>query len=92
LIDYFTQKPHAHLGILVVADHAEGLGVARALMLHVEDWARHNGLTKLTLNVFATNLRARGFYEHIGFERDIVRYAKAIEGAPRRHEGDSERT
>jgi GNAT superfamily N-acetyltransferase len=81
MLDYFTQKPHAHLGILVVAEHSEGLGVARALMRQVEDWARANGLKMLTLNVFATNERARGFYEHVGFDRDIVRYAKSIDGA-----------
>jgi GNAT superfamily N-acetyltransferase len=79
MIDYFTQEPHAHLGILVVAENAEGLGVAKALMRQVEDWSRNNGLKMLTLNVFATNQRARRFYEHIGFESDIVRYAKSID-------------
>jgi GNAT superfamily N-acetyltransferase len=42
MIDYFTQGPHAHLGILMVAEQSEGCGVGRALMHRVEDWARKN--------------------------------------------------
>ena|ERR1700761_4297765 len=79
VLDYFTREPHAHLGILMVAKQAEGTGVARALIDQVERWSHENGLKRLTLNVFATNARARGFYEHLGFDLDVVRYAKIID-------------
>jgi len=78
MIDYFTQAPHGHLGILAVAERAEGLGIARALMRQVEDWSRENGYSILTLNVFAANERARAFYERAGFEIDTLRYAKPL--------------
>jgi GNAT superfamily N-acetyltransferase len=78
LQDYFTREMHGHLGILMVADHAEGVGVGRALMSAIEQWARDKGYRFLTLNVFAANERARRFYEHVGYQADIVKYVKPL--------------
>ncbi len=43
--DYFTDHPRAYVDILVVAREAEGKGVGRALMDHVERWARDQGVS-----------------------------------------------
>ncbi len=54
---------------IFVAQPARGLGVGRALMDAVVDWARSNPeVQKLALNVFADNTRAIGLYERVGFE------------------------
>jgi GNAT superfamily N-acetyltransferase len=77
--DYFTQELHAHLGILMVSENAEGRGVARLLLQTVENWARLSGSRFLSLNVFAGNERARSFYEHASFRLDTLRYVKPLE-------------
>jgi len=77
-VDYFTQIEHGHLGMIAVAENAEGAGAASALLAAAEEWARDRGYTKLTLNVFAGNARARAFYEKSGFDLETVRYTKRL--------------
>ena len=81
-VDYFTSERHAHLGILSVAEWAEGKGVGRALLEAVDDWARRMGYRFVTLNVFAGNLRARKVYERAGYEMDAIKYAKVVDNTP----------
>lgn len=76
--DYFTQESHGHLGILAVAEDAEGHGVGKALLATVEQWSRDAGFRFLSLNVFADNTRAIGVYEKAGYEADFVRYVKPL--------------
>jgi len=78
-VDYFTGERHGHLGMVAVAERAEGSGAGRALMLAAEDWARQNGYSRLTLNVFEGNERARRLYEHLGYRVETVRYVKSID-------------
>ena len=54
--------------VLAVDPAARGRGVARALMRAAESWAREHGFTRVSLNVWAQNERARGLYEHLGWE------------------------
>ena len=61
---------------------AEGSGVGRALMAHAEEWTRHRDLPLLTLNVFASNTRARRFYEKAGFDPEFLKYAKPMSREP----------
>ena len=76
--DYFTAEPHGHLGILVVAEDAQGSGVGRSLMATVEDWARNEGFRFISLNVFADNDRAISLYEKRAYRPDFVRYVKQL--------------
>jgi len=77
-LDYFTHEPHAHVEILALAPEAEGHGIARALMEEVEQWSRSRGYRRVTLNVFATNSRAKGLYEHLGYEPETIHYLKDL--------------
>ena len=56
----------AELGIFVLPPY-RGQGVGRRLMAYALDWAASQGLTKITLSVFATNRRAIRLYERFGF-------------------------
>jgi ribosomal protein S18 acetylase RimI-like enzyme len=76
--DYFTGAPHVHLEILAVGPRSERRGIARALVQAVEAWARRRGCAFLTLNVFASNARARAAYDRLGFVPETLRYRKAI--------------
>jgi len=77
--DYFTNEFHGHLGILMVSEKAEGLGVGRALITTVEEWARANSFRYLSLNVFAGNERAKAFYERGAYQLDYLRYVKPLQ-------------
>jgi ribosomal protein S18 acetylase RimI-like enzyme len=77
--DFFGRR-HAHISVIAVSEAAEGTGVGRALMAHAERWARDRRLPLITLNVFAANERARRLYERAGFEVELLKYAKPIDG------------
>ena len=77
MFDYF-RRPHGHVGILAVAAEAEGQGVGRLLMEAAEQWAREQKLEMLSLNVFATNDRARRVYERLGYTPETLRYVKPL--------------
>lgn len=64
-----------HVGIGLRPD-ATGLGLGRALMLALIDWARDVGVNRVTLDVIADNHRAILLYTSLGF---------VVEGRRRRH-------
>lgn len=76
--DYFTQQPVAYVEVLAVSEAAAGHGLGRRLMERVDAWARARGCVRVDLNVFCANRRARGFYEHLGFREETVRYVKDL--------------
>ena len=77
--DYFTGHARAYVDLLVVARESEGRGVGRALMAHVEAWARGRGCREVVLDVFASNASAIGFYDRCGYRPDHIRMAKPLE-------------
>ena len=74
LVDYFNERPHAHLSVLAVDKAAEGKGVGSALLDTSVEWARQRGSDRLTLSALVTNARARGLYERRGFGGEYIRY------------------
>ena len=74
LVDFFNERPHAHLSVLAVTAEAEGKGVGSALLDQSEAWARECGSDRLTLNALVTNSRARAIYERRGFSGEYIRY------------------
>lgn len=74
LVDYFNERPHAHLSVLAVAEHAEGKGVGSALLDQAVAWARERKSDRLTLSALVTNARARALYERKGFGGEYIRY------------------
>ena len=76
--DYFTHEPVPHIEVLAVDPAAQGRGVARALMHAAESWAREQGFERISLNVWVQNERARGLYEHLGYEPETMHYLKDL--------------
>ena len=64
-----------HVAILGIGIHPEfqNLGLGRALMESIIDWARENSVIRLDLNVRCDNDRAIRLYESLGFVREGVR-------------------
>jgi ribosomal protein S18 acetylase RimI-like enzyme len=79
--DYFTGEKHAHVEVLALTPKAEGKGLARRLMDSAEEWARGMGYRRMTLNVFASNARARGLYARLGYGEETVHYLKDLRPA-----------
>jgi len=77
-VDYFTREPHAYVENLVLVPEAEGRGIARILMADAEAWARSRGFRRVALNVFVTNQKAIGLYQHLGYRPELVRYLKEL--------------
>ena len=73
-IDYFTERPHAHLSVLAVTKAAEGKGVGSALLDKCVAWAKERNSDRLTLSALVTNARARALYERRGFGGEYIRY------------------
>lgn len=76
--EHLSHEPSAHLEVIAVAEAVEGKGVARSLLEAAEEDARRHGALTMTLNVFSTNSRARGFYERCGYDGEVIRYIKPI--------------
>lgn len=60
-------KHKVDLGI-AIQERYWGLGIGRELMEVAIDWAKTNGISKVTLKVDSSNIRAINLYEKLGFE------------------------
>jgi putative acetyltransferase len=80
-----TKVRHVAQTSLEVHPNAQRLGVGRAIMLGLFEWARTVGVNRIQLNVFADNHRAIALYESLGFERCGVRrrLVREADGAER---------
>lgn len=80
-----AQVKNAHVAELGIAlrKEARGLGLERALMETLVDWARAVGVRKLNLNVSRTNQRAIALYRRVGFEEEARLQGQVIlQGVP----------
>lgn len=76
--DFFTAEAQGYISDVAVSAQAEGKGVAGALMARAEVWARERGFRILALDVFASNTRARSFYQHLGYSEETLKLIKEI--------------
>lgn len=77
-VDYFTNHARLYVDTLAVAEESEGHGIGKTLMKFIEDRGRGLGCREIVLDVFATNDRAREFYERGGYSADHLRMAKPL--------------
>ncbi len=76
--ELLSHAPSSHLEAIAVSNSAEGKGVGLALLDAAEDNARSHGAESMTLHVFASNIRAREFYERNNYAGELLRYIKDI--------------
>ena len=77
--DPLTSAPAGYVSMLSVATGAEGYGIGRLLMEAAEAWAREQGFTCLSLDVFASNNHGRAFYARQGFQEDSLKLYKLLD-------------
>jgi ribosomal protein S18 acetylase RimI-like enzyme len=75
---HFTGERQAYIGELATSEAAEGRGAGRALVRACEDWARDQGYRVLSLATGAANIRALGFYHHLGFRDEDIKLVKLL--------------
>jgi diamine N-acetyltransferase len=56
-----------HVRDIVVDERFRGQGFGKALLAHIEAWARSLGIMRVELQVWEFNAGARTAYEHAGF-------------------------
>jgi ribosomal protein S18 acetylase RimI-like enzyme len=64
--------------LLAVAPTSQGLGVGKTLIGYAENWAKGLGCRLLHLEVFSNNRNAKGFYQNLGFQPEIIHMIKPI--------------
>ena len=76
--ELLSHEPSAHLEAIAVANGVEGQGIGQMLLRAAEAEASARGAQTITLHVFSSNKRARGFYERSGYDGELMRYIKPI--------------
>ncbi len=66
-LDRRKMKHKCDLDISLLKDYW-GIGLGKALMVELIDFAKQSGFEKIDLNVAHDNARAIGLYEHLGFK------------------------
>lgn len=71
-----AERPVTLITALVVAEAARGRGVGRALVGHLEEFARSQGCTRIVVTTANHRAAAHAFYERLGYTFSGRRYAK----------------
>jgi ribosomal protein S18 acetylase RimI-like enzyme len=61
-----------------VAESYRGQGLGRRLMDKAEEWARLQGLTRISLSVGVQNAIGQRLYESLGYQAETLRMAKEL--------------
>ena len=75
----FTGQLEASLLSQYVAEPCRGQGLGHRLMERAEDWARQQGLPRISLSVGAHNRLAQSLYETLGYQVETLRMTKELD-------------
>jgi ribosomal protein S18 acetylase RimI-like enzyme len=70
-------RQYGYIQEVAVASGNRRSGIATALFKHAEQWLLSKGMTRIELDVSATNEVSTAFWRHIGFGDYIERLAKS---------------
>lgn len=76
--DEIADERCGYIALLAVIEEAEGKGVGWSLLQAAETWSKDMGLSRVALDVFASNHRGRGFYETAGYRPETIRVVKRL--------------
>jgi ribosomal protein S18 acetylase RimI-like enzyme len=77
-IDQVTGSRHAHIFLLYVVPSHRRRGVGKALMQHIENWAKQRGDRQIGLQVFTANTPALNLYQNLGYQTQSLWMIKFI--------------
>ena len=76
--DSISGETCASIPLLAVSPKSQGLGLGKLLIARGEKWAKKLGYRLLHLEVFASNRKAFGFYQNLGFKPETIHMIKPI--------------
>ncbi len=76
--EILSGEPSAHLEAIVVAEHAQGIGLGTRLIETTEAASIERGALSITLHVFSLNRRARAVYKRAGYDEELIRCRKRL--------------
>jgi ribosomal protein S18 acetylase RimI-like enzyme len=76
--DSISGEAVATIPLLAVSPKYQSMGIANRLINKAVEWGKAQGCRLLHLEVFANNKNAQGFYEHNGFEAEMIEMVKVI--------------
>lgn len=76
----FPGVADAYLGLMILGPWAQGRGIGRGFLAHVEALAREAGVSSLYLGVLEANPRGRAFWERAGFSHTGVSREETVNG------------
>ena len=79
--ELLSHEPSAHLEVVVVSQNTQGTGLGRKLMCDAEMQAQSRGAWSMTLHVFGVNKKARGLYDKLGYDPELIRYSKTLDAS-----------
>ena len=74
----FTGQLEASLLSQYVAERCRGQGLGHRLMETAEEWARRQGLSRISLSVGARNTLGQRLYETLGYQVETLRMTKRL--------------
>ncbi|TAE57301.1 MAG: GNAT family N-acetyltransferase [Nostocales cyanobacterium] len=77
-IDQVTGDRHAHIFLLYVVPSHRRQGIAKALMQHIEKWAKQRGDRQIGLQVFTINTPALNLYQQLGYQTQSLWMIKSL--------------
>ncbi|BAY02724.1 GNAT family N-acetyltransferase [Anabaena cylindrica FACHB-243] len=77
-IDQIKGDRHTHIFLLYVTPEHRRQGIGRALMNHVENWAKQRGDRQIALQVFQSNTAALQLYHHQGYQTQSLWMVKPL--------------
>jgi len=77
-MDDIAAEKCAYIALLADMPEVEGEGVAKSLVQAAENWSKEMGFTRVSLDVFARNLRGQRFYEKKGNKPETIRVIKQL--------------
>jgi len=76
--DSISDEACGTVTLLAVSPSAQGMGIGKILMNAAEIWAKQQNYRLLHLEVFANNDNAKGFYQNLGFEAEMLHMIKSL--------------
>ncbi|NET02076.1 MAG: GNAT family N-acetyltransferase [Sphaerospermopsis sp. SIO1G2] len=77
-IDQVTGSRHAHIFLLYVVPSHRRQGIGKALMQHLEKWAKQRGDRQIGLQVFTINTPALNLYQQLGYQTQSLWMIKSL--------------
>ncbi|MEA5551411.1 GNAT family N-acetyltransferase [Anabaena cylindrica UHCC 0172] len=77
-IDQIKGDRHTHIFLLYVVPEHRRRGIGKALMNHVENWAKQRGDRQIALQVFQSNTPALQLYHHQGYQTQSLWMVKPL--------------